>query len=144
MAAPAVATQYAIGACLNCRNLFLVTPANPECLLCGRPATLTLPFPGPESPFAVETPSAAEPEAPPAPLTPMPITCPVCNAALELVLNESEIYLQEAPSEGPVPFPAMGPPAEEPAPEAAPAEPEGSLSPGTELEETPAEETPGA
>ena len=34
----------AIGACLNCRSLFLVTLDTPNCILCGRLPTYTLPF----------------------------------------------------------------------------------------------------
>jgi hypothetical protein len=45
---PADIYAPAIGACLNCRQLFLVTPATPNCILCGRPADLTLPFGVPE------------------------------------------------------------------------------------------------
>jgi len=34
----------AIGACLECRSLFLVTLDTPNCILCGRLPTYTLPF----------------------------------------------------------------------------------------------------
>ena len=56
----------AIGACLECRQLFLVTPDSANCLLCGRRPDLTLPFapvqqvaatPEPEPVFAPEEPA---------------------------------------------------------------------------------------
>lgn len=34
----------AIGACLDCRQLFLVTPGSANCLTCGQPPGLILPF----------------------------------------------------------------------------------------------------
>lgn len=59
----------AIGACLNCRSLFLVTFDTPNCILCGNPPTYTLPltsaYPEPvEEPE--QQPAPAEEPAPPA------------------------------------------------------------------------------
>jgi len=44
MVQPADILAPAIGGCLNCGQLFLVTPGTSNCILCGRPPDLTLPF----------------------------------------------------------------------------------------------------
>jgi len=66
MVQPVEIPTAAIGACLNCRQLFLVTPGTPNCLTCGQPPTLLLPFPT-AHPEPVEAP---EEELPPAGASP--------------------------------------------------------------------------
>lgn len=44
MTQPADILAPAIGACFPCRQLFLVTPETPNCILCGQPPAYTLPF----------------------------------------------------------------------------------------------------
>ena len=68
-------TAPAIGACLNCRSLFLMLPETPNCLLCGRPPTYTLiltPVPlkpaeeAPDEPVEYHPSTAPPEELPPA------------------------------------------------------------------------------
>ena len=68
-------TAPVIGACLNCRSLFLVLPETPNCLLCGRPPTYTLiltPVPlkpaeeAPDEPVEYHPSTAPPEELPPA------------------------------------------------------------------------------
>lgn len=71
----------AIGACLNCRSLFLVTIETPACILCGQPPAYTLPFPAvppgfveptPDEPTEPAIPSTSSDEPPPAVEVPPP------------------------------------------------------------------------
>jgi hypothetical protein len=57
MTQPVEILAPAIGACLNCRSLFLVTFDTPNCLTCGRPPELTLSF-APAHPEPVEAPGS--------------------------------------------------------------------------------------
>lgn len=82
MTQPADVFAPAIGACLPCRQLFLVTPETPNCILCGQPPAYTQPFanagplvtpashPEPAEPIPssapLEEPSPAVEESPPA------------------------------------------------------------------------------
>jgi hypothetical protein len=67
MTQPVDVLAPAIGACLNCRSLFLVTFDTPRCILCGSVPTYTLAFspaeqvaatPEPEPVFVPEPPAA--------------------------------------------------------------------------------------
>jgi len=66
MSQPAVTPEVAVGACLTCRAVFLVTPATPNCLLCGGPPAYILPFsaplPEPAQEEILSPLAAAEPE----------------------------------------------------------------------------------
>lgn len=72
----------AIGACLNCRSLFLVTFDTPNCILCGNPPAFTLPF----------APARGEPVEPreeqPAPAEEAPEPIPTGIVGSELILLE--------------------------------------------------------
>lgn len=144
MVTPAATAQYAIGACLNCRNLFLVTPANPECILCGRPPTLTLPFSNRETLSEVEPVLAPEPEALPAEPDVFELTCPWCRRAVNLIVSTEGFFLAETDIAAAEEEPAGEMPKEDvaissPAPERA-----DSLPFEPETEETADQETPGS
>lgn len=59
MTQPVDVLAPAIGACLSCRSLFLVTFDTPNCILCGNPPTYTLSF-APAHPEPVEGPPIEE------------------------------------------------------------------------------------
>jgi hypothetical protein len=104
--------QYpAIGACLPCNQLFLVTTEVTRCLLCGAMPGLLLPF---AMPRAVLFPAPEEPPPPavePAHRDLAYITCPCCAETLALLTTDSDVCLFS---------PHSPPPAEEAAPEVLP------------------------
>ena len=113
--------QYpAVGACLDCRQVFLVSDSFTRCLLCGRPPGALLPFAPP-----VGAPLAA-PEGPPPPAEEPThpalayVICPFCDCNISLLTTDPDVCLFPSP-------PAL--PAEEaasvPAPTAAAASPAG-------------------
>lgn len=73
MTQPANAFAPAIGACLPCRQIFLVTPETPNCVLCGQPPAYTLAFPA-------VPPGFVEP-APDEPVEPIPAAVPSTEAS---------------------------------------------------------------
>lgn len=97
MIEPIVTSQVAIGACLNCRQLFLITPDLETCYLCGRPPAYRLAFPLAPShaPVGLETPLE---ELPPAgsPIL-IGITCPHCHDNVQLSISDSEISVVPPP-----------------------------------------------
>jgi hypothetical protein len=101
-----VPSQTGIGACLNCRQLFLITPDTPNCYLCGRPPAYTLWF---SQAFQDEAfgprPSPAIPP-PEQPAVLIGVTCPHCHGNIQLSISDSEIAV--------VPPPAPEPQEEEP------------------------------
>lgn len=113
MTQPGYAPAAAIGACLNCRQLFLITPDTPNCYLCGRAPAFTLPF-------AVAAPSAhpepVEGPAPPPPAAPptlIGVTCPHCHSDIRLSITDSEISVVQPPAPEPAeeePEPGLTPP----------------------------------
>lgn len=111
MAQPVATTDVAIGACLSCRSLFLVTYDTPNCLLCGRLPAFTLPF-ATAHPEPVEGPETVlEGLPPPAPVATWTISCPHCEGDIEVEVTEGEIsvrapFLPPAPPEEPQPEPA--------------------------------------
>ncbi len=74
----------AIGACIQCRTLFLVTPDRYTCPFCSNPPAETLPFPvaGAGPPSALQLHSADVP-APAAPLS-LAAACPHCAGSFRL------------------------------------------------------------
>jgi len=56
---------YGIGACLNCRHLFLSTPTSRECPLCGRTPTILQPLQGPTPAVMEAGPLASDVFCPP-------------------------------------------------------------------------------
>jgi len=101
-----VASQVAIGACLNCRQLFLITLDTPNCYLCGRAPAYTIGFP-PASVHDLLQPGPSvvisPPEQPPVLIG---VTCPHCHGNVQLSITDSEIAV--------VPPPAPEPEVEEP------------------------------
>ncbi len=93
--------DYAIAACLNCNSLFLRTPTNSVCLLCGRPPAYLLSFHfagGAEIPAGEE---GAPASAPPAVPILIGVTCPHCHGDVRLSITDTEIsVVQPAPSGG--------------------------------------------
>lgn len=126
MVTPSASIDVAIGACLSCRSLFLITPSTERCLTCGGPPSHILPF-GLATPVDM-TPEPVTPEpTPESPwLSPVPIACPVCACLLELIITDTEILL--SPS-------SVAPLAEEPAVEVPPPAAAGS-PPGPSPEPT--------
>ena len=129
---PYPADQVSVGACLRCNAIFLVTPTNENHLICGEPATFTMPFPVSGGAEPSVAPSADFPEAPPETRSVFPVSCPSCQRPLTLSISETEILLTlDIPLD-----PAAGaddsPPWDEPpAPPPAPA-PDGSAGQQTE------------
>jgi hypothetical protein len=109
----AVASQVAIGACLNCRQLFLITPDTPTCYLCGRPPAYGLAFAAVVSsahPGPVEGPAISPPAAPPILIG---VTCPHCQHNVQLSISDSEISVLLPPAPEPEdeePEPDLTPP----------------------------------
>lgn len=92
-----VPSQVAIGACLHCRQLFLITPDTPTCYLCGRTPAYSLPFPAGVSsahPEPVEGPVIPPPEQP---AMLIGITCPHCHSNVQLSITDSEIAVVPPP-----------------------------------------------
>jgi hypothetical protein len=108
MTTPSAPSTVAIGACLSCRSLFLITPDTDRCLLCGRAPSHMLPF-GLATPVdMIPEPVASEPTPePPAPYVTI-IYCPHCDELVELLVADMEVSV--------IP-PSVAPLAEEPAAE---------------------------
>jgi len=86
--------QYpAIGACFDCRQVFLVSDSFTRCLLCGRPPGALLPFA-----LSVGAPLAA-PEEPPPPVDVPPITalaplqCPHCGESFQVRTSDAHVFV---------------------------------------------------
>lgn len=81
-----------IGACLNCRSLFLVLPETPNCILCGQPPAYVLPFP--DVPPGLAEPAPGEPVEPALPAVPLEEPSPAVEesppAAGEELAEDSE------------------------------------------------------
>ena len=92
-----VASQVAIGACLNCRQLFLITPDTETCYLCGRLPAYTLRFPLASQPEPVVPGPYPEELPPAAPPTLIGITCPHCHDNVQLSISDSEISVVPPP-----------------------------------------------
>lgn len=101
----------AIGGCLRCHQLFLITDSSATCLICGRPPDLSLPFgrfvTAGEDVELVPATSAEEPEAP----ILIAVKCPHCDNDVQLSITDTEISV--------VP-PSPGPPADEVGPDSNP------------------------
>jgi hypothetical protein len=95
-------TLPAIGACLQCNQLFLVTDTSAACLICGRPPDLSLPFghfvPAGEDVDLVPTAPAEEPEAP----ILIAVKCPHCDNYVQLSITDTEISVVPPPAAPPV------------------------------------------
>jgi hypothetical protein len=92
-----VPPQVRIGACLKCRQLFLVTYDSPNCYLCGDPPAYTLPFTAAApsaQPEPVEGPTTPPPAAPPILIG---VTCPHCQGNVQLSISDSEISVLPPP-----------------------------------------------
>jgi len=101
----------AVGGCLRCRQLFLVTDSSSSCQFCGRPPDRFLSF-GPLEPVAAEPKLPAEEWAEEQLLgIPFDFTCPECGEEYQVRVTDSEISV--------VP-PSHAPPAEEAAATEAP------------------------
>jgi hypothetical protein len=94
---PYPADQVRIGACLRCNAIFLVTPTNQNHLICGEPAAYTMPFPvsGSAEPSAALP--ADFPEALPETPSVFSVSCPSCEANLDLTITEEVITLTLPP-----------------------------------------------
>jgi len=121
----------AIGGCLRCHQIFLITDASSVCLICGRPPDLTLPF-GPimAAVESLELGLAASAEEPEAPIL-IAVKCPHCDNDVQLSITDTEISVVPPPP---------APPVEEAAPEVLPNS-EAAPSP-VETPPPPAEEQP--
>lgn len=97
MVEPIVSSQVAIGACLNCRQLFLITPDTETCYLCGRLPAYTLRFPLASQPEPVVPGTYPEELPPAAPPTLIGITCPHCQGNVQLSITDSEIAVVPPP-----------------------------------------------
>lgn len=96
-----VPAQVAIGACLNCRQLFLITPDSETCYLCGRLPAYRLAFPQAAQHEPV-VPGLSPEELPPAGLPILiGITCPHCHANVQLSISDSEISVVPPPAPEP-------------------------------------------
>ena len=97
MVQPNVTFKAAIGACLRCRQLFLITPDTPTCYLCGRAPDYITYF-APPDPGRVEWghPDAALPP-PEQPAVLIGITCPHCHSNVQLSISDSEISVLQPP-----------------------------------------------
>ena len=127
MTTPSAPSTVAIGACLSCRSLFLITPATERCLTCGGAPTHVLPFG-----LATPVDMTLEPVAPePAPESPAADlytgTCPHCEGCIQVLITDTEVFLSPvsvAPlAEEPaaeVPSPAAADSSPGPSPEAVP------------------------
>jgi len=85
--------SYAIGACLNCRHVYLLTPTQRDCPLCMGPPRLWAPLAGVETPpYRAATP---EPEEPAAPVVGFSedLECPRCHRTITLNVIGEEFYL---------------------------------------------------
>ncbi len=124
-----VAPAASIGACLTCRQVVLVTPDSPNCLLCGRPPALTLPFSVAQPTVQEVPPPPVEDFAPAEEPVYIGITCPHCEQNVQLALTPDNIAVvpPAAPSPSPEPAPAAATPAE--AGSAPPPEPPSPPSP---------------
>ena len=101
----------AIGACLRCNNLFLITATSPTCLLCGAPPAVALPFPVKFTDLQdveFERVGIAEGHER---VDSVWLTCPVCATILEIAPLGSIIH-----SIPPPPAPPAEPAAAEPSP----------------------------
>ncbi|OGO08497.1 MAG: hypothetical protein A2Y61_03940 [Chloroflexi bacterium RBG_13_60_13] len=154
MVAPDPAAGPAVGACLRCNNLFLVTSLGSTCMLCGRPPDLTLPF---GRVVYTEDDAELEPIEPAemgATVSTLTVECPHCGQGVELDIVDSEIVVvppspllpaDEAGSGSPPPPEPASPPAETPPPPAMaqdvfgnPIEGPPAETPAAAAEETPA------
>lgn len=97
MTQPTEVAQVAIGACLSCHQLFLVTPESAVCILCGRPPAYTLPFSAMEQvgPTPESTPTASP--SPVQPPTLIGVTCPHCHGNVQLSITDTEITVIPPP-----------------------------------------------
>jgi hypothetical protein len=112
----------AIGGCLRCHQIFLITDSSAACLICGRPPDLSLPF-GRFVPVGedVELVPAAPAEEPEAPIL-IAVKCPHCDNDVQLSITDTEISVVS---------PSPGPPADEAGPDSNPS-PEPASSPAVE------------
>jgi hypothetical protein len=98
MVTPTVYQFPAIGACLPCNQLFLVTTPDTRCLFCGGLPSTIHPFAQPlRSGLAAPDeppPPAAEPTAP----TIIGVTCPHCHQNLQLSITDTEISVIPPPT----------------------------------------------
>jgi hypothetical protein len=126
MVAPDQPDAPAVGACLRCNNMFLVTSSGSTCMLCGRPPDLALPFGqfvsvGEEAELVPSAPgrgalSVAEAW----------IECPNCQALLSIRTSGEVLQTitppavppaeEAGPGSSPPPEPASPPAEPEPAP----------------------------
>jgi hypothetical protein len=101
----------AIGGCLRCNQLFLITDSSAACIICGRPPDLSLSFgrfvPAGEDVELVPAGPAEETEAP----ILISVKCPHCDNDVQLSITDAEISV--------VP-PSPGPPADEAGPDSRP------------------------
>ena len=123
--------QYpAIGACLQCNQLFLVTTPDTRCLLCGAAPGALLPMlPFLRAPLAVPE-DELEGVEEPAPPTLYDATCPLCGGAVHVLTTDPDVCLFPSPPALPaeeaasVPAPtAAAAPSPDETPPAAPEEP---------------------
>jgi hypothetical protein len=120
-------TVPAIGACLQCNQVFLVTDTHSSCLYCGKAPSLTLPFGlGHYIDAAVQATVDTESQEPAKPIL-IGVTCSHCQQTIHLAITDTEIAVvppppappaEEAVAEVPAPSAAAPPPDE---PELAPA-----------------------
>jgi hypothetical protein len=94
---PIIPPQVRIGACLRCRQLFLVTYDSPSCYLCGDPPAYTLPFTAAAPSAQPEPVEGLTPSPPAAPPTLIGITCPHCHSNVQLSISDSEISVVPPP-----------------------------------------------
>lgn len=92
----------AIGGCLRCHQIFLITDSSAACLICGRPPDLSLPF-GQFVPVGedVDLVPAAPAEEPAAPIL-IAVKCPHCDNDVQLAITDTEISVVPPPAAPPV------------------------------------------
>jgi hypothetical protein len=124
MVNPSTPSAPAIGGCLRCHQLFLITDGSAACLICGRAPDLSLPF---GRVVCTEADAELEPIEPAEELPaaiPYAIKCPHCDNDVQLLISDTEIMVvppapllpveEAGPDHAPSPEPAS-PPAPAPA-----------------------------
>jgi len=135
----------AIGVCNQDGNVWAVNESRRNCLFCGRPPDYMIPLEsaGDDQPGSVGADAAGQ--SSPASPTPYLVTCPECNAALDLLITPDSISLTPSHPGGSPPEPA-GEPA--PVSPAGPSNSEGEHTasldqpPAAALDQAPDSETP--
>ena len=111
----------AIGGCLQCHQLFLITDTSATCLICGRPPDVWLSF-GHLVPVGEDVELApAAPAGEPEPPILIAVKCPHCDNDVQLSITDTEISVVPPPFAPPAdeaaatesPLPAAAPQPEE-------------------------------